>query len=218
MQEDIQVKQCWNEKGVYGNMSCEKLESSGHCCRCPVYAAVGHALLDRPIPDGLIEERSTLMTDWKEAECDRPVSVMVFRIEGEYLALETQYFEQVAEITGIHRFPLRNNKIFRGIVNIDGELNLCVSLAGLLDLPQGDGAETIARMMIIRRDGERFVFPVQEIRGVYKISSDEIQKPPATVSGSKENLTQGLFYLDNVHVGLLKEEELFEALSRSVIS
>jgi len=222
-EKDNPVKQCWNEVGVYGSASCPELASCGHCRRCPVYASAGRDLLDRPIPEGLLEERAALMAQGKEAECARPISVMVFRIEGEFLALETQYFEQVAETTAVHRFPLRSNRVFRGIVNIDGELHLCFSLAGLLDLPPWDGADsagpkTMARMMIIRKDGGRFVFPVHEMCGVHRISSDEIRNPPATVSKGVTNLTRGLFYLDDVHVGLLKEEDLFEALSRCVIS
>ncbi len=73
-------------------------------------------------------------------------------------------------------------------------------------------------MMIIRKDGERFVCPIHEMCGVHRISSDEVRNPPLTVSKGVTNLTRGLFYLDGVHVGLLKDADLFAALSRSLIS
>ncbi|MBA4395840.1 MAG: chemotaxis protein CheW [Syntrophus sp. (in: bacteria)] len=212
---------CWSEIGVFGTADCPELSAFGHCRRCPVYAAAGRDLLNRPIPDGWLEERTAVMVREKEVECSDPLSVMVFRVAGEILALETQYFQQVAEMVVVRRLPLRSNRIFRGIVHIHGELHLCVSLSGLLDLTLEERGEAnrnvFPRLMIIKKDGARFVFPVDEIRGVVRIARGELQDLPVTVAKGPRRLTKGLFHLDGVHVGLLSEDDLFLSLSRSLM-
>lgn len=179
--DDLKAKEtrCWISEGIYGNASCPELEDFGHCRRCPVYTEAGRDLLDRPIPEGLLEERAALMAESKEEERARSLSVMVFRMEDEWLALETQFFEQVAETAVIHTIPHRSNRVFRGIVNIDGELHLCVSIKGLLGLAPGEGAQStnaaLPRLMVVKKYGRRFVFPVDEVRGVHRISEDELE-------------------------------------------
>jgi chemotaxis-related protein WspD len=217
---DASQSRCWSDIGVFGTADCPELSVYGHCRRCPAYAAAGRDLLDRPIPEGLLEERAAVMAKEAAVECSHPLSVMVFRVEGEFVALETQYFQQVAEMVVMHRLPLRSNRVFRGIVNINGELHLCVSLSGLLDLTgeEGGGEErkVFPRLMVIKKERARFVFPVDEIRGVVRISREELQDLPVTVAKGPRRLTKGLFYLDGVHVGLLSEDDLFSSLSRSL--
>lgn len=218
--DQSKVKRCWISDGIYGNAACPELEVFGHCRQCPIYAEAGRDLLNRPIPEGLIEERAALMAKTKKKEHARPLSVMIFRLESEYLALGTQYFEQVAEAAAIHGIPLKSNRIFQGIVNIDGELHLCVSIKGLLDLESREGADkadqAVERLMVIKKDGQRFVFPVDEVRGVHRISEDEINNPPATVSKWAMSMIRGLFHLKGTYVGLLREDDLFSALTRSL--
>ena len=218
---NISQGRCWSETGVFGTAECPELGAFGHCRRCPVYAAAGRDLLDRPIPEGLLDERAAAMARGKEVECSHPLSVMVFRVAGELLALETQYFQQVAEMSVMRRLPLRSNRIFRGIVHIHGELHLCFSLADLLDLTMEErGAadqQVFPRLMIIKKEGARFVFPVDEIKGVARIAREELQDLPVTVAKGPRRLTKGLFYLDGVHVGLLSEDDLFSSLSRSLV-
>jgi chemotaxis-related protein WspD len=221
METDASKKRCWSEIGVFGTAECPELDTFGHCRRCPVYAAAGRDLLDRPIPEGLLDERAAAMARGKEVESTHPLSVMVFRVAGELLALETQCFQQVAEMVVVHRLPLRSNRIFRGIVHIHGELHLCFSLSGLLDLTMEErGAadkQVLPRLMIIKKEGARFAFPVDEIRGVARIAREDLQDLPVTVAKGPRRLTKGLFYLDGVHVGLLSEDDLFSSLSRSLV-
>jgi chemotaxis-related protein WspD len=211
---------CWSEIGVFGTAACPELDACGHCRRCPVYTAAGRDLLDRPIPAGLLDERAAAMAQGKEVERLRPLSVLVFRIAGEFLSLETQYFQQVAEMVVIRRLPLSSNRVFRGIVHIHGELHLCCSLAGLLDLSTEEKrkAEQRAcpRLMMVKKEGARFVFPVDEISGVARIAREDLQDLPVTVAKGPRRLTKGLFYLDGVQVGLLSEDDLFSSLARSL--
>jgi len=72
------------------------------------------------------------------------------------------------------------------------------------------------RMLVVGRDGQRFVFPVEQILGVYRVAPEDLGEVPATLSRSARALTRGIFMLNGRHVGLLDEERLFPAMTRSL--
>jgi len=191
-----------------------------HCRNCPVYAATGRRLLDRAIPDGRREEWTALFADRKEAEAVETLSVIIFRIRGELLALKTACFQEAAEVAAPHSLPLRTHEAFRGIVNVNGELLLCMSAAALLGIDEEAAPATerkvYPRLVVIEREGQRFVFPVDEVLGVFHLPVGELEDAPATVSKSALALTSGVFTWGEHKVGLLEEEKFFAALTRSL--
>lgn len=213
-------KYCWKEKGIYGDGTCPGLARLIHCRRCPVYATAGRQHLDRDIPSAYVEERTAVMTLPKEIARRGTISAMVFRLCGEKFAVKTIYFQEAAEPSPIHTLPLKVNRVFRGIANINGELLLCLSIADLLDLTSGeqDHAPPVVyeRMLVVGREGQRFVFPVQQILGVHRIAPEDLAEVPATISRSAKALTRGIFLLNDRPVGLLDEERLFPAMTRSL--
>ena len=60
------------------------------------------------------------------------MAVLLFRLQAEWLALPAQVFQEVAERRPVHSLPHRRQGIVLGLVNVRGELLLCVSLARLL--------------------------------------------------------------------------------------
>jgi len=145
---------------------------------------------------------------------------MVFRLCGEKFAVKTIYFQEAAEPSPVHTLPLKVNRIFRGIANINGELLLCLSVADLLDLTseaqESRPAPAYERMLVVGREGQRFVFPVEQILGVHRIAPEDLGEVPATLSRSARALTRGIFLLNGRPVGLLDEERLFPAMTRSL--
>ncbi len=226
---DESLTRCWKVQGIFGDRSCVRLEDLGHCRHCDVYATAGRRRLDREIPPGAREEWAVLLGQEKEIARLAQISVIVFRLKDEWLALKTGYFQEATEPAVPHTIPGRSNKIFKGIVNVNGELLLCVSAADLLELtdnvPSEDGeihAEqgktftTYARLVVIVRDGARFVFPVEEVLGVHRFAPEDLRDLPATLSKSARALTSSLFILENRTVGLLDEGKFFNALARSL--
>jgi chemotaxis-related protein WspD len=210
---------CWRDKGVFGNASCPDLAKTGHCRHCPVYASAGRHRLDRELPPGYLEERTAVMAREKQEAKTGGLSVIIFRLKNELLALKTIFFQEAAEKSVVHAIPLRDNRVFRGLVNINGELLLCVSVSDLLDLAlenQEAVHTAFERMVVVRREGARFVFPVDEIIGVNRIAADEVRDVPATLSRSARALSSGIFSLGDETVGLLDEDQLFSALTRSL--
>ncbi|MCE5248711.1 chemotaxis protein CheW [bacterium] len=212
---------CWEETGVYGNKTCTKLDELSHCRACPIYARYGKSLFDREIPPEYLKERTEILSRKKRTEIPGTDSVVVFRISDEWLALRIAYFEEVNNTRPVHSVPFRTNSIFRGLVNINGELIPCVSIETILGIPAGDGAHStenvMKRMAVVEKNGERFVFSVNEVLGVRRITPDDLTKTPATISKSSHGLTGGLFTIDERTVGLLDEDRFFDSLQESII-
>ena len=70
----------------------------------------------------------------KQLAAPAKASALLFRINAEWLALPTQAFQEVAEHRLVHSLPHRRQGIVLGLVNIRGELLICVSLGHLLGL------------------------------------------------------------------------------------
>lgn len=210
---------CWQSIGVYGNGECRELQKFVHCRNCPVYSHSALRLLDRPLPTGY-------RADWaahfaKEQKVSPPIkaSAVLFRIDAEWLALPTYAFQEVAERRRTHSLPHQRQGIVAGLVNIRGELLICVSLGRLLGLEKAS-RKTIRtsydRLLVANWEGSRLVFPVDEVHGTHKFEASEVHEPPATVAKSRPSYTHGIFLWHQRPVGLLDPSLLFSALNRSL--
>lgn len=210
---------CWKVVGTSGDNSCPKLPLRGHCRNCSEYASAGRSLFDRNIPDDYLLQWTEIIAREKESEPTDLISAIVFRIRSEWLALKTMCFQEITENRIVHSVPHRTNKIFKGLVNVGGELLLCVSAADILGL--GDELEEqvdkskYRRVVVVRHAGRRFVFAVEEVLGVYRFTPRQLQKTPATISKSSVVFTKGIFSLEDRNVGLLDEQAFFNSLSFS---
>lgn len=177
-------------------------------------------LLDR-IPDKRYIDEWTLLIQ-KEQLSEENVSeqsVVIFRLHGEWLAISTLILAEVAGMRKIHSLPHRSNSILLGVVNLRGQLKLCISLTNLLTIEDAKNThreEKYYRMIAIRKDKMLWVFPVDEIFGVYRCSLPQLQNVPVTISKSKANYLKGVFAWEGKNVGYLDEELLFNNLQRSI--
>ena len=72
------------------------------------------------------------------------------------------------------------------------------------------------RLLVVQWDGQRLVFPVDEVHGIQRFQKEELKGPPATVSHSALTYTRGVFDWRKRTVGLLEADALFAALNRSL--
>ncbi len=213
---------CWKTIGVVGDRSCPRLAEAGHCRNCPEYARAGRRLFDRAIPPGLREAWAQALAGAKESDIPGAVSVVAFRIGEEFLALKTGVFVKALEPRTVHRVPFRTHRIFLGIVNIDGALLPCLSVAEILGVSAPGPRVTPAdsrryrRLMVVGRDGARCAFPVDDVLGVSRVPPNRFVNPPPTVSRSAAALTAKVFPLGDWSVGLLDDVKLFEAFKESL--
>ena len=213
------IHACWNDIGVYGTSACSELEKFVHCRNCPVYSTAGVELLDRPLPDDYRREWSQHFAIEKHRATPAKLSVVIFRIAAEWLALPTTAFQEVAERRLTHSLPHRRQGIVVGLINVRGELLICVSLRRLLGLDRGakpPARQPTDRLLVVNWDGNRLVFAVDEIHGVHRFQPKELREAPATVSKSSLTFTQGVFLWEQHPVGLLEPESLFSTLNRSL--
>ena len=211
---------CWQSIGVYGNGACRELQKFVHCRNCPVYSHSALQLLDRPLPAQYRAEWAAHFA--REQKLSPPVktSAVLFRINAEWLALPTYAFQEVAERRRTHSLPHQRQGMVVGLVNIRGELLICVSLGRLLGLEKTSSRQTIRttydRLLVANWEESRLVFPVDEVHGTHRFEASEVHDPPATVAKSRPSYTHGIFLWQQKPVGLLDPSLLFSALNRSL--
>lgn len=212
---------CWHRIGVWGDRSCPELQKVFHCHNCPVFAGAGRQFLDAPSPEGYLAEwTDRLATPIVEAACDLQ-SLLIFRLAEEWLALSVQALIEVTTPRSIHRVPFRKG-ILAGIVNIRGELHLCVRIGQLLGLGEEAGSNLAGtrseaglgcpRFLVVKHENDGWVFPVDEVDRVHRFPTRELAATPVTVARAATRFTRGVFYWHNKSVGCLDEARLFEAL------
>src|SRR4051794_8458922 len=87
---------CWNRIGVRGDRSCVELERVIHCHNCEVFAGASRRFLDAPTPAGYLQEWTERLAAPTDESCVELVSVLTFRLEGEWLALPVRLLVEVA--------------------------------------------------------------------------------------------------------------------------
>jgi chemotaxis-related protein WspD len=214
-----QINDCWNTIGVYGNGSCRELLKFVHCRNCPVYSTAGVRLLDRPLTPEYRRQWTGHYAQEKKLAVPIRTSVVIFRVGSEWLGLSTRAFQEVAEKRAVHSLPHRRRNVVLGLVNVRGELLICVSLGRLLGLEQGSpGVRTLIhdRLIVVNWNGNRYVFSADEVHGIHRLNQEDLREPPATVSHSSLTHTQGVFNWRERTVGVLNPDSLFAAMNRNL--
>lgn len=206
---------CWRTSGVFGDGTCERLAELAHCRNCPEYSRAGRSLLDREIPPGAREEAAELLATPREMATTGTLSVAVFRIGSQWLALETVLFQRWLEARPVHVVPGRSNDVFRGLVNVDGELLFAFDGARMLN-PDESVGESAARMFVATDGVDRFAFAVDEVLGIRRISREALQELPATLARTPSALTRNSVTIEGRNVALLDAEKFFGCAVRGL--
>jgi chemotaxis-related protein WspD len=213
-------EQCWKEIGVFGSGICNKLDDYSHCRLCPIYSEKGRSLFDRESSEDLIEIWTKEISAPKQIEKSNTVSVVIFRVNNEWFALSTSYFKEAVNHRTIHSVPDRSNDVFLGIVNISGELLLCLDSYRVFGVDTSENEEgkskNVQRMIVLKENNERFVLIVDEILGVIRLSMDETVKGPSTLVNAPESLSKSVFKYNNKKIGFIDPEKLFKSLHGSL--
>ena len=206
---------CWKENGVFGDATCVQLAGMAHCRNCPEYSRAGRSLLDREIPPGTREEATELAATPREMAASDTLSVAVFRMGSQWLALETVLFLRWVEARPIHVVPGRTNEIFRGLVNVDGELLFAFDGARMMNPDESVGA-TAARMFVASDGVDRFAFAVDEVLGIRRIPRKALDEVPATLARAPSALSRNAVRIEDRNVALLDAEKFFGCALRSL--
>jgi len=219
---ESRIDDCWKRIGVWGDKTCAQLAQEQHCRNCEVYSRAGRQLLDRKPPAGYVQAWSKLLAEPEAQPLPGQVSVFIFGLGPEYFALPTTLFAEVLELRDVHAIPHRRNPILLGIVNVRGEMQLCVSVSRLLGMDddaassQTGNIKAHARMLLLSRQGECLAFPVSEAFGIHKYHPSELLPLPSTLPDETSTNSIGLLRWCDRHVAVLNENTLFEKLLGSI--
>ena len=195
---------CWHEIGIAGDRSCELLSRYVHCRNCPQYSSLGRTLFDREMPGDyrreISEELAPRPPRWSKTRCRCWFSASV-RSGSPFGAL---VFQEIAAYQKAYVLPFRSGALLAGLVNVNGELLLCISLEAALGLSPEEKTKPGGkpRLCVVGTGRERFAFGVDEILGVRRVSCARLQPVPATLAKSPSAQTASCFELDGHNVGL----------------
>jgi chemotaxis-related protein WspD len=214
----LAVVDCWNRIGVKGDRSCPKLREVIHCHNCEVFADAARAFLDRAAPDGYLSEITESLSRSGDLKPAESVSVVVFEVGDQLLAIDTKAVVEVTSPRRAHRIGHRNGRIFSGIVNIHGQLELCCSLSGLLQIEAaaGDAAPGGARMLLVEHAGLRWSFEVEAVHGVHRFEAEAVSPIPATSQQGAGSYMQSVLSFGERRAGQLDLDKTFRALESSL--
>ncbi|HEY5915403.1 MAG TPA: chemotaxis protein CheW [Verrucomicrobiae bacterium] len=210
---------CWRTNGVYGTRTCPQLTDYVHCRNCPIHARAGLEPLNRPVPAGYAEH----WTDHFEKEAwsrrSRPSSAVPFRIAGEWLALPTKCFLEIAEWRPIHSIP-HARQIVLGLANVRGELLICISLGHLLGLadvpPRNLLRAKHAPLLVLSWAGRRVGFPADEVQSPSRFSSEQVRPAPPALAKANPAFSESMLQWRQRTLILLDPDRLFLALNRNL--
>lgn len=193
---------CWRRIGVHGDRSCPELVAQIHCRNCAWFARGARELLSRPGSGGT-ELATDRVTDLPAA--DVAGSVLVFRLGGEWYALSTAVVREIAEARPVRRIAHRLGRLLEGLVNIRGELQLCIALDRLLGTRRQ--GETPARLILAEVDGQGFGFFADEVRGVERLAELAVELPPAAAPPALQQVVRQMLRLPDGRAALWLEPE-----------
>ncbi len=206
---------CWNRIGVRGDGSCPELAEVVHCHNCPVFAAAGQRLFQREPPAECVDEWTEALAREEAAPACERVAVVIFRLGAEWLALDVGFLVEVAPMRVVRRVPQRTNRLLLGLVNIRGELQLCVALAELLGIEVAAGSGE--RLLIAGDAPRQWAFVVNEVAGVHRMRPHVIGNAPSTVAHSPGPFSLGVFLWESKRVGYLSAERIAAALGERIV-
>lgn len=208
---------CWKRIGIWGDRTCPELATHGHCRNCPVYSAGAARLLDTEVPADYLAANAR---HYAQAKTDQRLAVksaVVFRVAGEWLALPAGVFQEIAPIKPVHSLPHRRDALVTGLVNVRGELLICISLPVVLGLATTvETSLSTARHAVVGRGADRYVFAAEEVAGVHRYDEASLAPVPATLAHAQAVHTRGLLRWQDRPVGLLDDSLLRHSVNRGL--
>jgi len=179
-------------------------------------------LLDREVSEEALWESTANVAAKKNVVEPGAKSVTIFRIGTEWLALPTDVVLAIGDRGTIRRLPGRRSGILSGLVNVRGELLLCVALGVVLGLDQPAGGQeaqpaSSERLIVCKRRDSQLAFQVSEVHGLYRYHPKDMRNAPATLSRAAAGIyTLGVVPWNDRMVGVLDDELLFYTFSRGL--
>lgn len=177
------------------------------------------ALLARELVEDDRAEWTRLIAQREEKQEQDAKSLFIFRIGREWMALPTHRVQRVVQGAAPHTIPHRSETLL-GLISVQGELVLCVSLSRLLKIEspreQTKPADGSGYYIVTKGEAGPVAFPVDESHGVHRYRETDLRKTPATVAEATAPFTTAMLLWRQHSVGCLDDQLLFYAVDRSL--
>jgi chemotaxis-related protein WspD len=206
---------CWRRIGVYGgDQSCELLVEALHCRNCAVFSQAARTLFDRESaadPAEALDLKSSTDASLRPA--------LVFRLGQQWLGLPPLLIAEVAARQPIRRLAHRTGGRLEGVVNVRGELHLCVALGELLGLGLRGETGDDARMVLVRDSGGQVLaFRCEEVLGLQHFPQRSLEDAPDTLPEPLRSCVEGLFPTTTGHVAMLHGDVVVDLLEQALFA
>ncbi|MGH8081696.1 MAG: chemotaxis protein CheW [Lysobacter sp.] len=149
-------------------------------------------------------------------------TAFVFRLGNEWLGLPAAMVDEVIEPRPIHSLPHRREGLVRGLVNVRGQLTVCVALESLLQLDASAGGERSGaqrqllskRLVVLSAHEQRLAFESDEVHGSHRYDPAGVGNVPGTVALSGSVFSTGVVAVGARHAGLLDGDLVLSAINR----
>jgi purine-binding chemotaxis protein CheW len=127
--------------------------------------------------------------------------VVIFRLGGEYYAIEIQAIQEIVRMQSITGIPGADSWV-HGITNLRGRVVPVVDLRGRCGLePAEHTAET--RIVVVNSLNGTVGLTVDAVTEVMRIPSDQVELPGSLVSGPTTQYLRGIAKLDDRLISLM---------------
>jgi chemotaxis-related protein WspD len=206
---------CWRRIGVYGgDQTCPLLVEALHCRNCTVFSNAARTLFDR-------ESEADPPESWNlQDNADASMrAALVFRLGQQWLGLPPLLIAEVAGRQPIRRLAHRTAGRLEGVVNVRGELHLCVSLGELLGLGASGETGDSARMVLVKDSGGQVLaFRCEEVLGLQHFPNSSVQPAPDTLPEPLRECVEALFPTPTGHVAMLRGDAVVDLLEQALFA
>ena len=176
---------------------------------------------ERPLDDATIDASTRHYAEARLTDDVALASVFVFRLGSEWFALPTALLVRVAVPPVVHSLPHRRGSAIAGLVNVDGDLVVHVSLAGLLGIPAGASSSagvpsarpSVARLVVLGDARGRLAITADDVWGVLHHNPALLRVAPPTLTRSPSSFTTAILEVDAHMVACLDAGRVMDALS-----
>jgi purine-binding chemotaxis protein CheW len=118
------------------------------------------------------------------------IEVVEFLLANEYYCIESRYIREVYPIKDYTPLPVTPSFVL-GLINVRGQIVSVIDVKKFFDMPD-KGISDLNKAIIISNDTMEFGILADEILGVRQIVPSEIQPPPPTLTGIREEYLRGI--------------------------
>jgi chemotaxis-related protein WspD len=185
-----------------------------------VYWDAGRRVFEKDVPEGYLEQWTQALANEPDTRAQVSRSVIYFRLGEEWFSLATKIFVEVAQARSIHRIPHRADSLMQGVVNVGGAVRLCFSLTSLLGVNNSDQRDASPRYGVYQRylavqiNNADYVFPVDEVGGVYRYDPQDLKQVPVTIEPRKAELLLGMLDIKGNNIACIDADKLGQAFEK----